>query len=61
MAYGEEPGRRLSTSAHGNRRKTDVGLAWVDLVGESENVRIVLVYLPVGVAAETALRQKEHE
>ena len=59
MAYGEEP--RLSTSAHGNQGKTDVGLPSIDLVGESENVRIVLVYLPVSVAAETALRQEEHE
>ena len=61
MAYEKSPGRRLSTSAHGAGRKTDVGLAWVDLVGESEDVGIVLVDLPVSVAAETALRQKEHE
>ena len=48
----------MSTSAHVNQRKTHVGLARIDLVGECENVRAILVDL--AVAAERALRQGEY-
>ena len=56
---GRAPADVLSISAHVNRRKTHVGLARIDLVGESKNVRVILVDIPIRVTTETARRQEE--